>query len=145
MGTAVRRAPAVAAGASAVTPLGIVGIAGTVTSVSYVPSADITGHATNNRTLSLINKGADGNGTTVIASLTLTVANSMTDFNETALTLSAVDGATTVAADDVLAWSSVFAASGVADPGGLVHVEVVPTNTGHSTSGYVRGFPAVEA
>ena len=100
--------------------------AGTVTDVVYVPETDITGAASPaSRTFSLINKGADGNGTTVVATLAMVAGVNAADFDERAITLSVVAGATTVAEGDVLAWTSVpVGGTGLADPGGLVKVTI---------------------
>ena len=116
--------PAVAAGATASTAILEAPYAGTVTAVTYTPIANMTGDNTNTRTFTLVNKGADGNGTTVIATRAMTTGVNATDYNEDALTLSVVAGATTVAEGDILAWVSTFAAAGLADPGGLVQIEV---------------------
>lgn len=99
--------------------------AGTVTEVTFTAEAGITGHATNNRTLKLVNKGQDGTGTTVVATLT-TTANVVAD-DETTIPLSVVAGATTLASGDILEWNSDANASGVADPGGLVQVKISRT------------------
>ena len=99
--------------------------AATVSSVSYTPEANITGTATNFRTLRLVNKGSDGAGTTVVASLAFSSgAVTATAFDEKAITLSAVEGATTVAQGDVLVWDETIAGTGLAAPGGLVQVEL---------------------
>jgi len=119
--------PAVAAGATASTAILEAPFDGTVTAVTYTPIANITGDNTNTRTLTLVNKGLDGNGTTVIATRALTTGVNSTDFNEDTLTLSVVAGATTVVEGDVLAWVSTFAAAGLADPGGLVQIDVSRT------------------
>jgi hypothetical protein len=116
--------PAVAAGATSSVSVLECPYAGTVTSVTYTPVANMTGDTTNTRTFTLVNKGADGNGTTVIATRAMTTGVNATDFNEDALTLSVVAGATTVAEGDILAWVSTFGASGLADPGGLVQIEI---------------------
>lgn len=116
--------PAVAQASTASVAILEAPFAGTVTAVSFTPVANITGDSTNTRTYTLVNKGADGNGTTVIATLAMTTGVNATDFNEDALTLSAVEGATTVAEGDVLAWVSTHGASGLADPGGLVQIEI---------------------
>src|SRR4030042_2033178 len=76
--------------------------AGTVTSVTYAPIAAVTGAATNSRTLNVINKGQDGTGTTVVASLALVSGIDMVAFDEKTITLSVVANATTVAAGDIL-------------------------------------------
>lgn len=116
--------PATAQGATADQTVGEAPFAGEVTGASYTPEANITGDSTNSRTLTIVNKGADGNGTTVVATLAFTTGVNATDFNEQAFTLSAVDGATDVAAGDILAVVSTHVASGLADPGGLVQVEL---------------------
>lgn len=99
--------------------------AGTVTSVSYVPEAAITGHDTETRTLTLVNKGAAGAGTTVVATLAFVASNDGVAFDEKAFTLSVVANATTVAAGDILAYVSAHTGStGLADPGGKVMCEL---------------------
>lgn len=100
--------------------------AGTVTACSYTPEAAITEDATNFRVFNLVNKGAAGAGTTVVAtySTDADVDGTMAADDEAALTLSAVEGATTVAEGDILEWQSDAVASGVADPGGLVRVTI---------------------
>lgn len=117
--------PAVAAGVDADQSVGEAPFAGTVTSVSFTPEANITGNTTETRTYTLVNKGLDGNGTTVVATRAMITSTNATDFNEDALTLSVVSGATTVVAGDILAFVSTHGgATGLADPGGLVEVEI---------------------
>lgn len=94
-------------------------IDGTVGAVTYVPEALITGVDTNSRTLQVVNKGQDGTGATVVATLALTSGKSAPAYDETALTLSAVAGALNVAAGDVLAIQTNHVGTGLADPGGL--------------------------
>jgi hypothetical protein len=116
---------ATAAAADLSQSVGEAPFAGTVTSVSYTPKADITGANTESRTLTLVNKGSDGNGTTVVATLAFTSGVNASDYDEKAFTLSLVAGATTVAAGDILAAVSTHVGStGLADPGGLVQVEI---------------------
>src|SRR5688572_11514220 len=116
--------PAVAAGATADQTIGEAPFAGTVTSASFTPEANMTGAATDKRVLTIVNKGADGNGTTVVATLDFADGITATDFNESAFTLSAVANATTVAAGDILAYVSTHAGTGIADPGGKVQLEI---------------------
>ena len=117
--------PALAAGATSDQTIGEAPFAGTVTGASYTPEANITGNNTESRTYTLVNKGADGNGTTVVATRAMTTGVNATDFNEDALTLSVVAGATTVAEGDILAFvSTSVGATGLADPGGMVAVEI---------------------
>src|SRR4051794_176052 len=93
------------AGAAQDQVVGEAPIAGAVTSVRIVPEANLTANAANYRTFRLVNKGQDGNGATVVASFaTDTVTtDDLADFDEHALALSGVAGATTVAEGDVLA------------------------------------------
>lgn len=94
----------------------------TVTAVTYVPEATITGHATNNRTFSLINKAQDGSGTTSVAAKTSTA--DLTGDDENTITLSGTAANLILAEGDILEWDSNANASGVADPGGLVVVTI---------------------
>jgi len=97
--------------------------AATATSVLYIPKATQNGAATNNRTLSVVNRGGGaGTGSTVIATVTLNSGTNLVDNVPTALTLSSVSGALTIASGDVLEFTSVHNGTGVADPGGLVVV-----------------------
>lgn len=117
--------PATAAGSDYDQSLGEAPFAGEVTAISYTPEANITGDNTESRTLTIVNKGSDGNGTTVVGTLAYTTGVNATDFNEDAFTLSAVADATDVAAGDILAAVSTHVGStGLADPGGLVQVSI---------------------
>lgn len=116
--------PALGAGVAGDQTVGEAPFAGSVTAVTFTPEADITGDNTNTRTMTLVNKGADGSGTTVIATLAFTTGVNATDFNEQAFTLSAVADATDVAAGDILAVAETVAGTGLANPGGLVQVEI---------------------
>jgi hypothetical protein len=115
-----RSVAAVGAGADLTTPIDVVGEDGVVSKVTYVPVAAVTGANTNTRTLSLVNKGSAGAGSTVVATLALTSGNNLSA--DTPNTIAISTGK--VSAGDVLEWTSVHAASGLADPGGLVHVEI---------------------
>lgn len=101
---------------------GVAPFDGTVSAVTYIPLTTITGAATNNRSLSLVNKGQAGAGTTVVATLAFGNGVNAAANAATAITLSTVAGATTVAAGDVLQWQSTHVGTGIADPGGLVNV-----------------------
>lgn len=118
------QADAVAAGSDATTELGEAQFAGTVSRVAYIPSAAITGADTNTRTLTVVNKGQSGSGTTVVATLALTNGVNAAASDAKALTLSVTAADLVVAAGDVLAFVSTHAASGLADPGGQVIVEL---------------------
>lgn len=94
----------------------------TVTSVEYIPEAAITGAATNNRTVSLINKGQAGSGTTVVASLNFDNGVNASAANERAITLSATAADRVLAAGDTLLWRSLHILTGITDPGGLIRI-----------------------
>lgn len=96
----------------------------TVTAVQYVPEAAITGADTNSRTVSLVNKGAAGSGTTTVASLALTNGVNATANDEKAITLSGTAANLVLAAGDTLQWRSIHVGTGIADPGGLVRITV---------------------
>jgi hypothetical protein len=116
--------PAAAATADPDQTVGEAPFDGTVTGVALTPEAAVTGDNTNNRTFTLVNKGAAGTGTTVVATLALTTGVNLVAFDEKAFTLSAVAGATTVAAEDVLAVVETHAGTGLAHSGGLVEIEI---------------------
>jgi hypothetical protein len=101
--------------------------AGTVSAVQYVPEAAITGAATNNRTVSLVNKGQAGSGTTVVATLTFASGTNATANNEVSLTLSSTAADLVVAEGDTLQWRSIANGTGLADPGGIARVTVSRT------------------
>jgi hypothetical protein len=95
-----------------------------VTAVEYVAEAAITGAATNNRTVSLVNKGQAGSGTTTVASVTFGNGTNAAANDERALTLSATAADLNLAQGDTLQWRSIHNGTGITDPGGLVRVTV---------------------
>jgi hypothetical protein len=97
---------------------------GTVTAVTYSPDATITGAATNNRTVSLVNKGQAGSGTTVVATLNFASGTNATGGDEKAIPLSGTAANLVVASGDVLEWQSTHIGTGITDPGGLVRVNI---------------------
>lgn len=116
--------PAAATAASDDTLLGQAPFAGTVTSVLYVPEAAITGAATNNRTVSLVNKGQDGTGTAIVATLTFASGTNAAANNEVTVPLSGTAADLVIADGDTLQWRSVANGTGLADPGGVARVSV---------------------
>jgi len=116
---------AVGAAADADKVIGVAPFAGTVTSVTYTPNAQLTGANTESRTLSVINKGTDGNGTTSVASKAFTSGVNANDFDETALTLSVTPANLVVAENQILSFNSLHVGTtGLADPGGKVRVTI---------------------
>ncbi|SOD80139.1 hypothetical protein SAMN06272781_6887 [Streptomyces sp. 1222.2] len=96
----------------------------TVTSVQYVPEAAITGADTNSRTVSLVNKGAAGSGSTTVASLALTNGVNASANDEKTITLSATAANLVLAEGDTLQWRSIHVGTGITDPGGLLRVTI---------------------
>jgi len=115
--------PAVStAGNSDDTVIGVAPFAGTVTEVKYIAEAAVTGAATNNRTVSLVNKGQAGAGTTTVASLTFASGTNAVANDDTTVTLSGTAANLVVAEGDTLQWRSVANGTGLADPGGLIRI-----------------------
>jgi hypothetical protein len=106
---------------------------GVVTSVTYVPDALITGANTNTRTVALKNRGQDGNGANVVATLALTAGVNAPAFDEKALPLNTtltnnVATNLVVAKGDILSFESNSIGMGLADPGGLILIEFTRTS-----------------
>lgn len=118
------RVNAVGAGADATEDVAVADWAGTVTSVTYTPDATITGANTNSRTITVVNKAQDGTGTTTVATLALTSGVNIAGSDEGTITLSGTAANLVVAAGDVLAFVSTHVGTGIADPGGLVRVQL---------------------
>lgn len=117
-------APDVALGDDLTTDVYTIEAAGDVVGVVYVAAADITGADTNNRKLSLINGGANGEGTTEVAAITFGSGTDATAGDETTVALHGTAGNHAVAAGDKLKWKSAKVGTGIADPGGTVFVAV---------------------
>lgn len=113
--------PADATDAESSHVIGEVQEAGYISGVTVIPKAAITGANTNSRSLNVVNKGADGNGTTEVASIDFTTGVNAGDFDEVALTLAAAADLD-VAAGDVLAVDSLAPGTGLAFPGGKLVV-----------------------
>lgn len=102
---------------------GVAEISGAVLNVWYTPASAVTGADTDTRTLSLINKGTDGSGTTVVAMLDLTEGNDLVAHKANAIPLSETAEDLDVEGGSVLEWTSTHAGStGLADPGGVVTI-----------------------
>lgn len=119
--------PVATVGNSLNTNIHVVTHEGVVSAVTFTPTAAITGAATNHRSITLVNKGQAGSGTTVIATLAFDNGVNATANNETTVTLSGTAANLVVAAGDVLQWQSAAVGTGIADPGGLVNVTLAAT------------------
>jgi len=103
---------------------------GTVAAVTYTATAAVTGAASPaSRTLSLINHGQAGAGTTVVASLALLGSVNLVAYDEKVVPLTGVASSNVVVAGDVLEWRSVaVGGTGLVDPGGSVSVQFERVN-----------------
>ena len=115
--------PAAGAAVTQTTTIGEAQHGGTVSSVSIIPAAAVTAHATNYRTLSVINKGQAGAGTAVVASLALDTptTDNLVAYDEKDLNLGAA-GDLVLADGDVLAVAETVASAGLAHGGYKVKV-----------------------
>jgi hypothetical protein len=108
-------------GADRETPVGRVRYPGTINSVEFIPGWTQTGAATNNRTFTLFNRRTNGTGTTAVASLLMTSAQSLTRFVPVSLSISSAGAA--VVPGDILVWESLHIGSGLPDVGGRIVVQ----------------------
>lgn len=104
------------------TVIGVVPFDGVITAVGYVPESTITGAATNNRTVSVVNKGQDGSGTATAATLSFGAGTNAAGLDEKAVPLSGTADNLKVTAGDTLLWRSTHVGTGITDPGGFVRV-----------------------
>lgn len=97
--------------------LGEIQYNGTVSEVTLIPAAAVTPDNTNNRTFTVVNKGGDGLGNVVIATLVTNIAGgAWVAGDEKPFTLSATAGNLNVVANDVLECVETVAGTGVAHP-----------------------------
>lgn len=97
----------------------------TITAVTWIPAAAVTGAATHNSALALQNRGGtDGTGTTAITA-TKTYDNGVNSvaFDAEALTLSGTAANLNCAEGDVVALVRTINGNGLASPDGLLEVE----------------------
>jgi len=104
-------------------PVGALGRRARIESVGLVAATTITGHTTNYSTLSLINRGTDGSGTTVVATLAFTSGVDAAAGVLKDLTLSPTKANLEIGADDILALTWVEAGTGLDLPASLVSIK----------------------
>jgi hypothetical protein len=100
--------------------------AGTVQAVRYLPLASVTGAASpSSRTISLINKGQSGAGSTSVAALPLVSGTNLVAFDEATVPLSGTAANLVVAEGDVLAVQSApVGGTGLVEGGGTAIIEI---------------------
>lgn len=113
-----------AASGTADASIGEAEAAGTVTAVTFTPDANITGATATKRTITLENRGQDGSGTTVVATLDLVTGVNPVKHDEYAFTLSGTAANLNVAAGDVLVVKEAVTSTGTANPGGRIEVTI---------------------
>lgn len=114
--------PQATAGSNLNTVVMVVPRDGTISAVTYTTVTAVTGANTNTRSVSLINKGAAGSGSTVIATLQFNSGVNTSAAVPRTITLSSTAADLNVVAGDVLQWQSTAVGTGIADPGGLVAI-----------------------
>lgn len=126
-GVIQRLSQPVAAAATAVTAETIVGIAAyrsSVVGAYFVPSAAMSGAATANRKLNIVNTGQAGAGTAIPATITFTAAVDGVANDASALTVSGTAATVAVAAGDVITVQALVNSTGLPLPAGLIVVEL---------------------
>lgn len=98
------------------TTLGEAPFDATITEVSIVAEANMTGATATARTLTVYNRGQAGAGTTVVATLAFITGVDLVANDKKALTLSAVAGALNLTAGDVLECVETVASTGTVRP-----------------------------
>lgn len=96
---------------------------GKVTGASLTADAAITGNNGNKRTLTVVNRGADGAGSTVVATLDFVTGKDAAAGDEVAFALSGTPANVEVEAGDILAVAEAVTGSGLANPGALIQIE----------------------
>ncbi len=116
--------PAAAVGVNTIVIAGKADVVGTITEVAYIPVAAVVGADTNSRTFSLVNK-ATGAGATVMATLPMIAsAGTAAAYVVKDLPLSGIAANLDTAAGDVLAFTSTYVGTGIADPGGRLIISL---------------------
>lgn len=113
-------------GADQVVMVGRCRYPGTINSVEFIPNWTRAGANSNYRTLGLYNRGTDGAGTTLVATLALTSGVDLTKFASKAITITAANA--TVAVGDMLQWVTSPTGTGAPDVGGKVIVQMAMTS-----------------
>jgi hypothetical protein len=94
----------------------------TVSGVVYTPDAAATGATATKRTYTLVNRGQDGTGSTVIATFDGITGANLVAGDDKAFTLSGTAANLNVSAGDVLAIAEAVTSTGTANPGGEITV-----------------------
>lgn len=96
---------------------------GAITGARYMPDVVVTGAATNNKTLSVRNRGTGGAGTTSTAAITFGNGTNAAAFVATSLTLDAVLANRDVPASSILTLISTVNGTGMTLPASSLEVD----------------------
>lgn len=116
--------PAAIAAAAQDTVIAEAPFGATVTGISLLPEAAVTGATATKRTFTVLNKKGDGLGTTLLGTLDLITGVDLVAYDEKAFTLTATAADLVVAAGDVIELHEVVASTGTAHAGGVIQVEL---------------------
>lgn len=119
--------PAVAVGVDTETEVCVAEWAGVVAAVKLYAATAVAGADTNSRTGRLVNKGQAGAGAVVPATKAFTNGVNAAADDDTTIPLSVTAADLVVAEGDVLVWQSTHVGTGIADPGGMVKVDLSRT------------------
>jgi hypothetical protein len=122
--TLVINSPAYATDVEGSAVIGEAPFDGVISAVGFIPNAAITGAASNSRRVAVTNRGSAGLGTNEAALLDFVSGVNGVKWDRKTITLHATAANKVVAAGDVLTFDSTAPGTGLADPGGLVVVEI---------------------
>jgi hypothetical protein len=108
--------PEATAGTGGVYPLGVAPFAGHITRAEIMPAAVVTGVATNYKKAAIQNRGANGSGTTEMASLAFTAGTNAPQADNTPLALNGTPANLDFAAGDVIALVTTVNGTGMVLP-----------------------------
>jgi len=115
------------------TVIGPASSAETVIGVEFIPDASQSGVTTNGRSYTVFNRGQAGAGTTQVATLEFITGVNLVAYDAKTIPLSGTAANLELAAGDVLEFYSLHTGTGILDPGGIIRVTTVPTDS----AGYV--------
>jgi hypothetical protein len=96
--------------------------AGTLTQAGYTPEAAVTGVASNNKSLTIRDRGAAGTGNTVMASTALGAGTNIAAFVEGVIALSGTAANLAFNAGDIITFQSTVTGTGMTLPEAKVRV-----------------------
>lgn len=105
--------------------VGTVDVTGAVVGARYTPDATVTGVASNNKALAVVNKGTSGSGTQSTAAVTFGAGTNAPAYDLTALTLDPTVANRDVVAGSVLSLRSTVNGTGMTLPAGTIEVDVL--------------------